>query len=99
MKSNDLIVLGLAGVAVYLIAKGAKAPTGTGALTTRPATTVTNGGVRSVTDTVSEIFSSAGKIFDNGWRYFTDGTAIDPLGNYYFQGQLIWTNPQAQYTV
>jgi hypothetical protein len=25
-----------------------------------------------------------------GWRYFTDGTAIDPQGNYYFQGTKVW---------
>lgn len=97
MKSTDLIVLGLAGLAVYMIVKGGKTTSG-GALTTRPATTTT-GGVRSVTETVSEIFSSVGKTFDNGWRYFTDGTAIDPSGNYYYQGQLVWNNPQAMYSV
>jgi hypothetical protein len=28
----------------------------------------------------------------NGWRYFTDGTAISPDGTYYKNGQMIW-NP------
>ena len=95
MKSTELIVLGLAGLAVYLIAKGGKLGTATAA----PRTNSGTPGVRSVTDTVAEIFSSAGKTFDNGWRYFTDGTAIDPAGNYYFQGQKVWDNPQAQYYV
>jgi hypothetical protein len=26
----------------------------------------------------------------NGWRYFTDGTAISPEGVYYFQGSQVW---------
>jgi hypothetical protein len=26
----------------------------------------------------------------NGWRYFSDGTAIDPEGNYYRGGALIY---------
>jgi len=25
-----------------------------------------------------------------GWTYYTDGTAIDPSGNYYYQGELVW---------
>jgi hypothetical protein len=28
-----------------------------------------------------------------GWKYYSDGTAIDPAGNYYYQGQQVWTNP------
>jgi hypothetical protein len=100
MKSSDLIVVGLAGLAVYLIAKSGKlgAITSGGALTTRPVTTTSTAGVRSVTDTVAEIFNTVGRTFDNGWRYFTDGTAIDPSGNYYYQGQLVWNNPQAMYS-
>lgn len=27
----------------------------------------------------------------NGWRYFTDGTSIDPAGNYYKGGKLVYT--------
>ncbi|HYD63329.1 MAG TPA: hypothetical protein VEC35_23435 [Noviherbaspirillum sp.] len=26
-----------------------------------------------------------------GWRYFSDGTAIDPNGNYYLKGAPIWS--------
>lgn len=25
-----------------------------------------------------------------GWKYYSDGTAIDPAGNYYMNGQLIY---------
>lgn len=28
-----------------------------------------------------------------GWQYFTDGTAIDPAGNYYLNGEKVWSNP------
>ena len=30
---------------------------------------------------VDEIVDLVGKKFTNGWRYFPDGTDIDPLGN------------------
>lgn len=26
-----------------------------------------------------------------GWQVFSDGTEIDPQGNYWFQGKQIWT--------
>ena len=86
MKQTDLIVLGLAGVAVYMIVKSQK----TGKVWSEeiPA------GLRSAAQTVSEIMDMGGKAFSNGWRYFNDGTAIDPAGNYYQGGQLIWSNPQ-----
>lgn len=29
-----------------------------------------------------------------GWKYYSDGTAIDPYGNYYYQGEQIYTNPE-----
>jgi hypothetical protein len=87
MKQNDLIVLGLAGVAVYMIVKSQKG--GKVWSEAIPAT------LRNTAQTVSEIMDSAGGQFGNGWRYFNDGTAIDPAGNYYQGGQLIWSNPAA----
>ena len=30
-----------------------------------------------------------------GWKYYSDGTAIDPSGNYYYQGDLVYSQPQA----
>lgn len=82
MKQNELIVLGLAGLAVYFILKAG----GKGGA---------DAGLRAAADRVSEIIGSTGKAFDNGWRYFSDGTAIDPAGNYYQGGNLIWNNPDA----
>jgi hypothetical protein len=86
MKQTEMIALGLAAVAVYLIVN-----------TDKKTTTATSGGtLRGVGAAVSEIFDTAGKAFANGWRYFSDGTAIDPKGNYYQGGQLIWSNPTTQ---
>lgn len=83
MKTEDIAVLGAAAVAVYLILKGNKATTST---TTRGST-----GVR---DWVGEIFSSAGTPYSNGWRYFENGVAISPNGDYYQGGQLVWRAPK-----
>lgn len=91
MKQQEMIVLGLAGVALYLIAK---TPTGKKAL--QSVTGTASNGLRDVSQTVSEVFDTTGKAFSNGWRYFNDGTAIDPAGNYYQGGQLIWSNPSVK---
>ncbi len=81
MKQSEMIALGLAAVAVYLIANTNKKTGGAGS----------GGALRSLSDAVTEIFDTAGKAFGNGWRYFSDGTAIDPQGNYYQGGALIWS--------
>lgn len=88
MKMNsDYIALALAGVAVYFIVnKKTKVWEG--------APIASGNALASMT---KEILDSAGKAFENGWRYFTDGTAIDPYGNYYKEGQLIWTKPAASF--
>lgn len=79
MKQSELITLGLAGLAVYFILK-AKGGGDAGE------------GLRAAATRTSEIFASNGQTFDNGWRYFSDGTSIDPAGNYYQNGNLIWNN-------
>lgn len=86
MKQSDLIVLGLAGLAVYMIWQSQK-----------PKTTSTGtSGPRAGLDTfVDEIFNGSGRPFDNGWRYFENGVAIDPSGNYYQGGQMVWQAPGA----
>ncbi len=80
MKQNDLIVLALAGVAVWLIVQAKKTTTKTSS--TGAASSFTN-----------EIFDAGGGQFGNGWRYFSDGTAIDPSGSYYYGGQRVYTAP------
>lgn len=83
MKNQEqMIALGLAGLAVYMIVKS-KAKASTWDEKT---------GASGLGGFVSEILN-AGKAFDNGWRYFSDGTAIDPSGNYYLNGQMVWQTP------
>lgn len=72
MKNTELIAMGLASIAIYMIVKN-KPKTGAGAVAA-----------------VKEIFDAAGGAFSNGWRYFDDGTTIDPAGNYYSGSQLVY---------
>lgn len=85
-KSNDNIILIAAmALAAYIVMNTKK----TGA---------TSSGASSVTalknalaTSVSEIFNSDGSRYTNGWRYFSDGTSISPSGDYYMNGNLVWT--------
>lgn len=80
MKQTDFITVALAGVAVWLIWQSKQAKS-----TIKPTTSGTGFAV--------EILDPAGGQFANGWRYFSDGTTIDPAGNYYQGGQRIYTAP------
>ncbi len=75
MKKDTLMILGAAGIAFYLVNKA--------------------GGVQQATAKVvngaTEVLNTLGQRFGNGWRYFSDGTAIDPFGSYYRNGQKIWS--------
>ena len=83
MKQNDIIVLALAGVAVFMVLQATKAKT---AAPARPGGTGTGS-----TSGTTEIYNAQGLPFDNGWRYYSDGTSIGPDGSYYFGGQKVWT--------
>jgi hypothetical protein len=85
MKQTEMIALGLAAVAVYLIVNTNKKKA--------PGSISAANPLQSAAATVAEIFDTAGKTFSNGWRYFNDGTAISPAGDYYQGGQLIWQDP------
>jgi hypothetical protein len=50
--------------------------------------TAAGSGVTEITNTAQE--GQTGY----GWRYFSDGTAIDPRGNYYYNGSLVYVDPQ-----
>ncbi len=75
MKKDTLMLIGAAGIALYLVNKA--------------------GGVQQATTKVvngaTEVLNSLGQRFNNGWRYFSDGTAIDPFGSYYKGGTKIWS--------
>lgn len=78
MKTEELIALALAGVAVYLIVKGKK-----------PAAAASSASWKQPYS-VDEILDSNGSGFSNGWRYFNDGTSISPGGQYYLSGQYVY---------
>lgn len=84
MKQDQMIALGLAAVAVYFITSKNKANAAGGTAKT---------GIAAIAAKVSEIFDASGQSYGNGWRYFSDGTTIDPSGNYYQGGALVWQNP------
>lgn len=77
MKQNELIILGIAAAALLVVTK-AKA---TGKTFTQTAK-----------DMTTEILNN-GQRYGNGWRYFSDGTAISPEGDYYRDGAMIWKKP------
>lgn len=89
MKTEDLVILGLAGVAVWMIMKAARPASGT------TATGASQGGglfgfVKSITNNADP--GEPGW----GWEYYDNGTAIGPDGTYYYQGKPVW-GPGATY--
>lgn len=85
MKTDDILILAAAAGAVwFILTRGASL------VKTSPAPVAQSGKPAGWT---SEIYDSDGSSFSNGWRYFDDGTAIDPAGNYYSGGQLVWSHP------
>lgn len=89
MKNDTLVIVAAAGIGLYLIARMVKpaaairTPTGSGT-----AGALNNYGNAPVT----EISNTAlpGQI-GWGWKYYSDGTVIDPEGRYYYNGQLVWS--------
>lgn len=85
MKQTEMIVLALAGLAVWMIVQSKNKSAG-----------ATGTGTRSTVDNfVDEIFNAKGTPFENGWRYYENGVAIDPQGNYYQDGKKVWSAPSA----
>lgn len=77
MKKEYLYIVGAAAAALFMIKKTGSAKQA----------------VAAIKSGVQEVLSESGKQFETGWRYFTDGTAIDPFGNYWKGGQKIWSVP------
>ena len=77
MKTNDLLLIAAAGLAIYLY------------MNRDTSNTIKNLG--KAINGISEIFTGA-KPGDTayGWRYFSDGGAISPDGKYYLNGQYIY---------
>lgn len=83
MKNSDLLLIAAAAAAAFLMLKK-------GGGSSVKAAPIASGGA---TDFVNGIFNPAQVGQPGfGWQYFDNGTAIDSAGNYYFQGQRVWTN-------
>ena len=81
MDEEDLMFIALAAGIAYFVFRAKRASS---------ANTVNN--IGQPVNGIAEIFTGAmGGALGSGWRYFTDGTAIDPAGNYYSNGQLVWS--------
>lgn len=91
MKTQDLAILGLAGVAVYMILRSQGVSVS--GLVGKVSGSAGKSATGAVDSFVDEIFNASGTPFDNGWRYYENGTAIDPQGNYYFEGKLVYKAP------
>ncbi len=77
METNDLLLIGGAGIAIYLY------------MNRDTSNTVKNLG--AAINGISEIFTGAKSGQPGyGWRYFSDGGAIGPDGKYYLNGQYIY---------
>lgn len=103
MKTDNLIIIGAAALAVMIIA-GARRTTGSasgGGIRWNPfaspqggtAASLNGGGTVPVTEITNTALPGQNGY---GWRYFSDGTVIDPQGNYYVNGSIVWSPSAGQ---
>lgn len=96
MKSDQLVIIAAAAAAIWMI-QGTRRTVVTGNTRPLPATGYGNGGPASSLNNggsppVTEITNTALPGQPGwGWRYYTDGTAISPDGNYYLNDQLVYS--------
>lgn len=79
MKQQEIIILGIAAAALFVVSRARASGKSI---------------VNTAKDMTTEILNS-GQRYANGWRYFSDGTAISPEGDYYKDGAMIWQKPRA----
>lgn len=90
MKTSDMIgvLIGAGAAAAVLMVIFKKKAPGTGQAPS----------VQPNTYNTTEVLDANGQRFSNGWRYFSDGTSIDPKGNYYYQGTLVYRSQYSYVT-
>ncbi len=90
MKNDDLLMIGGLAVGVFLIAmmgskRAAAATPAAGSRTpAKPGTPTIVGAI------TGEQYGATVVKQANGWTYYSDGTATDPFGSYYYQGQKVY---------
>lgn len=87
MNKNDILTIVAGAVLAYVAYK---------TLTGKKSGSTAVAGIRPASNgaTATEIMNNADPTEPGwGWKYYTDGTAISPAGDYYRQGQLIWSQP------
>lgn len=106
MKSDNIIIVAMLGVAAFLVMKGSKAKAGAsstlGSLFSGAASTLNplqllglgTTTYESTHRTVGSIaaadpYMTGGYSGGNGWTYYNDGSAVDPEGNLWWQGQKV----------
>lgn len=75
MKSTDLLIVAAAAAVTYFVAGWLK----------KQKTTTTNPTAGAGPATEIKVDGDT-----NGWTYYSDGTAIDPWGAYYYQGKKVY---------
>lgn len=89
MNKDTIIIIAAAGLGLYMISKMIKPganirpPTGSGT-----ASSLNNNGAPPVVEVNNTALPGQPGW---GWTYYTDGTAISPQGQYYLNGQLVYT--------
>lgn len=77
MKSGDLVTILAGGVLAFIAWKILAPATGSG------------GSVGGIFPKLINTGNTSGTIAE-GWKYYSDGTAIAPNGDYYYQGSLVY---------
>lgn len=96
MKADQLIIIGAAGLALYMLSGMSRRISTQAAATTggRSGTASSLNGGGTVPAYTYQITNNAQPGDPGyGWRYYSDGTSIDPAGNYYSGGNLVYQNP------
>lgn len=101
MKSDNLIILGAAAAALYIIASTRRVTVSSGSSYRSPtsnpfgntASSLNAGGTVPVTEINNTAMPGS---TGYGWRYFSDGTVIDPNGVYYVNGSPVWSPSAGQ---
>ncbi len=84
MKTADLLTIAAGAVLAFVAFQFLKSKSAMAA----------PGGIVPASNTAAIWTQELNIVNDGGWRYFDDGTAIAPNGDYFHKGELIWKASQ-----